>query len=62
VTATSAQLFESWSKFMQAAGEEPGKRKGFAGLLERRGFVMNRTKKARVWHGLRLKVEGYDDR
>jgi putative DNA primase/helicase len=61
-TATSAQLFESWSKFAQAAGEEPGTRKGFASLLERRGFVMNRTKKARLWQGLRLTVEGYDDR
>jgi len=61
-TATSAQLFKSWSDYSQAAGEEPGTRKGFAGLLERRGFIMKRTDKARLWQGLRLKVDGYDDR
>jgi putative DNA primase/helicase len=60
-TATSAQLFKSWSEFMQAAGEDPGSRKGFAGMLERRGFQKDRTGKARLWNGLRLKAEGYDD-
>lgn len=59
-TATSAQLFKSWSEFTQAAGEEPGTRKGFGMLLERRGFTRDRTGKARLWQGLRLKAEGYD--
>jgi putative DNA primase/helicase len=59
-SATAAQLFKSWSEFAQAAGEEPGSRKGFGMLLQRRGFVADRTDKSRLWRGLRLKVEGYD--
>jgi putative DNA primase/helicase len=61
-TATSAQLFKSWMEFTTTAGEESGSRKGFAALLEQRGFQPDKINPGmRIWRGLRLKVDGYDD-
>src|SRR5262249_57456813 len=58
-SATSAELFKSWSEFLKIAGEAPGTQKGFAGIMKQHNFVLDRTKKVRLWRGLRLKVEDY---
>jgi putative DNA primase/helicase len=34
----SADLFESWSEYSHKAGEEPGSKKSFGQLMQRRGF------------------------
>jgi putative DNA primase/helicase len=60
---TSAELFKSWSGYAKTAGETPGGRKGFANLLEKRGFRKDRedTKsRTRIWRGLRLKIPPND--
>jgi putative DNA primase/helicase len=38
----SADLFESWAKFCEALGEEPGNSKSFANKMSRRGFEPRR--------------------
>ena len=38
----SADLFESWAKFCEALGEQPGTSKGFASKLSKRGFEPRR--------------------
>jgi putative DNA primase/helicase len=61
-TATSAELFKSWSVYAKAAGDLPGTRKSVARLLERHGFTSCRigTEQARGWRGIRLKpTNGY---
>ena len=65
-TATSAELFSSWSKYAKAAGDLAGSRKSFARLLDRRGFEPYRqTAGVRAWRGLCLRpsesYEGYDE-
>ena len=55
-TATSAELFTSWSKYAKAAGDFAGSRKSFARLLDRRGFEPYRQAGGiRAWKGLRLR-------
>jgi putative DNA primase/helicase len=55
-TATSAELFTSWSKYAKAAGDLAGSRKSFARLLDRRGFEPYRQAGGiRAWKGLRLR-------
>jgi putative DNA primase/helicase len=36
--ATSAELYENWRKYAEAAGEHPGNRKSFSEALEKHGF------------------------
>jgi putative DNA primase/helicase len=62
-TATSAELFKSWSDYAKAAGDPPGNRKSFARILERHGFKSHRQSHSgtRMWRGVRLKVPEYDD-
>jgi putative DNA primase/helicase len=60
-TATSAELFKSWSNYAKAAGDPTGSRKSFARLLERRRFEPFRQHGGiRAWHGIRLKPSGYN--
>jgi putative DNA primase/helicase len=64
-TATSADLFASWSQFAKAAGETPGNRKSFARQLERRGFRSYRKgDKAgtRAWYGIDMIATPKDQR
>jgi putative DNA primase/helicase len=59
-TATSAELFASWSKYAKAAGDPAGSRKSFSRLLERRGFEPYRqTGGVRAWRGVGLKPSEY---
>jgi putative DNA primase/helicase len=60
-TATSGALFTSWSAFAKAAGEDPGTRKGFVALLKRRQLRPTKRNGVRLWLGVRLKPEGYDE-
>lgn len=53
---TSSNLFNSWSQFARAAGDQPGTRKSFARLLERRGFEPCRLHGGvRAWRGIRVR-------
>lgn len=47
-------LYESYSKWMTAAGERPLTQKAFATALEGLGFSRRRTAKTRLWSGLEL--------
>lgn len=49
------ELFQSWRKFSQKAGEEPGTQKRFGESLRRRGFKKVRTMHARMWQGVALR-------
>jgi putative DNA primase/helicase len=65
-TATSASLYDSWSKYAKAAGDPSGTRKAFASVLERHGFELYRQHGGiRSWRGIRLKPSetfgGYDE-
>jgi putative DNA primase/helicase len=44
-TATSTELFQSWTKFTKDAGEPAGTSTSFAELLKARGFTKDRTNK-----------------
>jgi putative DNA primase/helicase len=63
-TASSADLFASWSKFAKAAGETPGSRKSFARMLERRGFVPYRKghSQIRAYYGIEVTHDADEDR
>jgi putative DNA primase/helicase len=55
-SATSAELFTSWTTFAKHAGEEVGSRKRFAAELERRGFENRRgTGGTREFCGIKLR-------
>src|SRR4051794_12689449 len=54
---SSTVLFESWSKYAKAAGDDPGKIKGFAGAMRRHGFRSEHKKSGNVWHGVDLKQD-----
>jgi putative DNA primase/helicase len=56
-TATSAELFKSWSDYAKAGGDPSGSRRSFARVLERRGLRQFRRGKerARAWQGVRLR-------
>jgi putative DNA primase/helicase len=54
-SAPSAALYRSWKIYAEAAGDEPGSRKGFAYNLQRRGFEPYRSRGERGFKGLRLK-------
>jgi putative DNA primase/helicase len=57
-TATSADLFKSWSDYAKAAGDPPSTRKSFARILERHGFKPDRAHGGtRIWRGIRLRLE-----
>jgi putative DNA primase/helicase len=59
----SGALFESWSAYAKAAGEEPGSRKAFADAMQGRGFERCEKghAKTRSFSGVRLKVKGLND-
>ena len=53
------RLFESWTRFAEAANEPPGTQRAFAARLESAGFVNGRlsSRGGRYWSGLRLRFE-----
>jgi putative DNA primase/helicase len=55
-TATSNELFQSWTRYAKEAGEPPGSSTSFAELLKAKGFTKDRTNRTRCWRGIRLKV------
>jgi putative DNA primase/helicase len=61
-TATSAELFKSWSDYAKAAGDTAGTRKSFARILERHGFRSDRQTNTgtRIWRGIYLKPSQYE--
>jgi putative DNA primase/helicase len=52
---TNAELYGSWKRYAEAAGDTPGTLKSFGAALVRRGFVRIRNKMMRGFRGLRLK-------
>ena len=58
---TSADLFESWKKWADQAGEIIGSRKRFADTLQSRGYAPKRTEKARGFEGIRLRQRYYTE-
>jgi putative DNA primase/helicase len=54
---SSSALFQSWSAWATAAGENPGNSKRFAQALETRGFSPSRKMFGRGFEGLRLVSE-----
>ena len=57
-TVFAGELFSAWSTFAKAAGETAGSQKAFADVLERRGIERHRTKHARLYRGVKLRVTG----
>jgi putative DNA primase/helicase len=57
-TATSADLFKSWSDYAKAAGDPAGTRKSFARTLEHHNFTSHRQARTgtRIWRGIRLRA------
>lgn len=58
-----AKLFDSWTKFARANGEEIGKSRGFGDLLVKRQFLRYREPgtRARCFKGLKLRHAGFDE-
>jgi hypothetical protein len=60
---TTTELYRSWSAFAKQAGAKPDTEKNFVGKLENRRFENRtlkrfRTKRARGFEGISLKVWG----
>lgn len=53
-TASTLELFNSWSKYCKAIGELPGASKSFKQSMERLGFVYKRTATFRGFVGVKL--------
>ncbi|WP_052042020.1 phage/plasmid primase, P4 family, partial [Ralstonia solanacearum] len=51
---TSAELFASWKRYAEAAGEKAGNTKTFGEAMRKRGFATWRTKSARGFEGVRV--------
>lgn len=51
---TSAELFASWKRYAEAAGERAGNTKTFGEAMRKRGFATWRTKSARGFEGVRV--------
>ncbi|BAL09536.1 MULTISPECIES: phage/plasmid primase, P4 family [Bradyrhizobium] len=49
-----ADLFESWTKYAEAAGEKPGSRIALGKALENRGFAKKSTKRGVMHFGVQL--------
>src|SRR5215218_7310294 len=58
---SSTVLFESWSKYAKASGDDPGKIKGFASTMRRHGFRSEHKKSGTIWHGIDLKPDKATD-
>jgi len=54
---THARLYKSWSAYADAAGDPAGSSRAFGDVLEKRGFIRDRTNVAKVIRGLALKPE-----
>lgn len=53
----TTDLFESWSAYAKAAGDQPGTVKAFGLAMRRKGFMPRRTMHARGFTGLRLRSD-----
>ena len=58
-SARSSDLYQSWKKWAEAAGEAPGTQKTFTETLLGRGFSKKPSNRGIIFHGLRPKVEDY---
>lgn len=58
---SSADLFASWKKWADKAGEQTGSLKRFADTLQSRGYARKRTENARGFEGIRLRRHDYSD-
>jgi len=56
----SSDLWAKWQAWAQAHGEQAGSRAEWIDALRGRGFVVDRTKSARLWRGLRLLPDDLD--
>lgn len=57
-------LFENWTRYAKASGEDPGSKKRFNGNMQKRGFRPDRRKdlgRARIIKGLSIRTEGRGD-
>jgi putative DNA primase/helicase len=55
--ASSSALFNDWRAWCTQGGEKEGSQRKFAQELETRGFVPNRTRTARGFHGIGLRSD-----
>jgi putative DNA primase/helicase len=55
---SSTALFNSWMNWCQTTGERPGSQRRFTQALEGRGFVLQRTDRARGFAGIGLREDG----
>jgi putative DNA primase/helicase len=53
----SSRLFSSWRDFAVTAGNPPGSRQSFADQMTRHGFKYYRSRQAREFFGIRLRVK-----
>lgn len=52
-----AALFNDWSKYAKASGEDAGTMVAFTGRLKKQGFKQGRTGKIRSYQGVSLKIK-----
>lgn len=57
----TTDLFESWSAYAKAAGDQLGTVKAFGPAMRRKGFMPRRTMHARGFTGLRLRLDHSSD-
>jgi putative DNA primase/helicase len=57
----SADLFASWQKYAEAAGDKVGNGRGFAENMRKRGFPSKRTPTTRGFVGVRVKAEYWQE-
>jgi putative DNA primase/helicase len=56
-TVRSAELFEAWSRWCAAEGEQAGTQTAFSTAMLNRGFDSKHTNRGTVWHGVGLAAE-----
>lgn len=58
---TSGELFRSWRKWAEDAGEHPGSNKAFSKSLEERGFKRKHTEHGAMFLGIALRPDDEEE-
>jgi putative DNA primase/helicase len=58
ISESSSILFKSWKEYALSAGNQPGTQQSFKDQMIRHSFKFYRSRKAREFFGVRLKVKG----
>jgi putative DNA primase/helicase len=53
-SASSGELYQSWKKWAEDAGEHPGSNKAFSNSLEERGYKRKHTRDGSMFYGIAL--------